>query len=144
MRTSLLPLLAVALMACGGDDPTGLEDLTGLYTLTAIDGQPLPKAVSVTSGTVTIVRVDAATLRLVGDGTTQHFDMDVMLREGAFGTPFASSFTSQGSYTRNGNALTVEVLDVSRPATYSTVNGKGTIAVNVGGGFGTFTFTETP
>jgi hypothetical protein len=131
-------------VACGGDGPTGLQDIAGTYTLTAVDGQPLPKAVSVSSGSVTIVRVDAATLQLVGDGTTQHFDMDVMMREGPFGTPFASSFNSMGQYTRNGTALTIEVLDVSRPATFSTVAGKGTITVNVGGGFGTFTFTETP
>ena len=144
MKRIALTCMALVLLACGGDDPISPADLAGTYLLATVDGQPLPKTVSVSSGSVTIVRVDAATLQLVADGSTQHFQMDVMMREGNTGTPYPAEVTDIGTFTRNGNALTIEVMGVDRPATFSTVAGVNRITVNVGGGFGTFVFNEQP
>jgi hypothetical protein len=149
MRTLTRVAMAVAfagVVACGGDGPTGLQDIAGTYTLTAVDGQPLPKAVSIQSetGPTTITRIDGGLLTLSASGGAQTSRVDVMLRDSPTGTPYPAFMESSGTYTRDGNTLTIQILNASRPATFSRVDGEGTITVNVGGGFGTFTFTETP
>jgi hypothetical protein len=137
--------LLMALAGCS-DDPTEPSSIAGTYTLTAVDGQGLPKAVSIQSetGPTTITRIDGGLLTLAASGGAQSSRVDVMLRDSPTGTPYPAFMESSGTYTRDGNALTIRILNASRAATFSRVDGEGTITVNVGGGFGTFTFTETP
>jgi hypothetical protein len=105
MLRHIARMLAVALLiACGGgSDPAGPgETVVGEYTLRTINGTALPVVIGREQG-VTVSAL-SGTMSLRADRT---FSASVTARGVSAGSDVTSTFTSVGTYTVNGSALTL-------------------------------------
>lgn len=104
-RLFLLPLLLplLALLACGGDDSTGPgASIAGAYSLTTVNGAPLPFVVQ-QAGTFKR-EITADTYTLAAGGTWTEVRAERTTSNGAVTT---STITDAGTWSRNGTSITL-------------------------------------
>ena len=104
IRSSLCALSAAALLAvgCGGDSTAPDLSHVGAYTMTSIDGQPLP--LNISDDPTLIVTVQEGTLTLSRNNTfTQGTTVDVVFNGAIQPT---QTFFCSGTYRRAGNNFT--------------------------------------
>ncbi len=118
MRRFLYLLPLVALLACGGDSSTNPgASIAGAYSLTTVNGAPLPFVVQ-QAGTYKY-EITADTYTLAAGGTWTEVRADRTTSNGAVTT---STKTDAGVWSRNGTSITLT----------STANGtlSGTVSGN--------------
>ena len=103
-RLFMLPLLTLlALLACGGDDPTGPgASIAGAYSLTTVNGAPLPFVVQ-QAGTYKY-EITADTYTLAAGGTYTEVYTNRTTSNGAVTT---STKTDAGVWSTNGPSMTL-------------------------------------
>ena len=121
-RLALLALGALTLFgtACGDDDdPAGPGSITGTYTLSTINGQGLPRTVYEGDDLGFYYKLEfmSGTLTLNSNGTFT--DATTIRETEGDAAPETRTETTNGTYTRNGNTLTLT--DVDTDDTYTLV-----------------------
>ena len=138
--------LFTLLTACGNDDdPTGLEDISGTYTLVAVDGQALPKAVSIFRDGVTVKLVEGGTFQFLPGQQRYVMEIDVVYNSGGGSPDATSGYLFEDEYERNGNSITLASSTVTPiMAVFSNTAGQRTVTVTHTAplGFGVLTFQE--
>jgi hypothetical protein len=126
-------MLAVPLVACGGDDSTGPSDsYSGTYTLRTINGQNLP---------FVIIQVGADRIEWMSDKVTLSdngstggsFTQHSTFRLTEAGQATTETAADAGSYARNGTAATFTFNSDGSSASGTISGGKITIGVDVEG-----------
>ena len=112
MRRLLVAFVMLSMLsplaACGSDSATGTSaSVNGTYTLTSINGQPMP-FVLFSSGS-TKSEVTAGSLTINSGSYTALFNF----RDTVNGSVTTSSETDAGTYTMNGTAITLRSQDNS-------------------------------
>ena len=103
MRRLLFVLPLAALLACSGDDSTGPgASIAGAYSLTTVNGAPLPFVVQ-QAGTYKY-EITADTYTLAAGGTWTEVRADRTTSNGAVTT---STKTDAGSWSSNGTSITL-------------------------------------
>lgn len=103
MRQPLFMLPFLALLACGGDGSTGPgASIAGAYSLTTVNGAPLPFVVT-QAGTYKY-EITADTYTLADGATFTEVRADRTTSNGAVTT---STKTDAGSWSRNGTSITL-------------------------------------
>ena len=103
MRRQLFMLPLLALLACDGDGSTGPgASIAGAYSLTTVNGAPLPFVVQ-QAGTYKY-EITADTYTLADAGTWTEVRADRTTSNGAVTT---STKTDAGSWSRNGTSITL-------------------------------------
>ena len=119
MRFTSLALLALMLVACGGDDPQGPTppSIFGTYAVETIDGEPLPyTSVDLPDLTVEVLN---ASYRLNSDMT---WSLEAALRETRLGEVTTETTTETGTFVQNGDAL--ELTDSDGEVYSGTLSGE--------------------
>jgi len=97
----MLPLLA--LLACGGDDSTGPgASIAGAYSLTTVNGAPLPFVVQQAGTYKYEITADTYTLAAGGTWTEEWTD-----RTTSNGAVTTSTNTDAGTWSGNGASITL-------------------------------------
>lgn len=105
MRKLFLSTLSAALAvtaACGGDSPTGPSSVAGTYSLATVNSAPLPYVyLNDASGKFEIV----SDVYVISENGT--YTNPTIVRSTVSGTVTADTLTSNGTYTRSGNSITL-------------------------------------
>jgi hypothetical protein len=124
MRFAPLFVLALAIVACGGDDFEGPPSqpppsILGTYTIQTVDGEPLPwKSVDFPDLTVEVL---SATITLDSD---QSWSLIATLRETRLGEVTTDATTTTGTFVQSGEDL---LLTDDDGETYSGTVNDGTL-----------------
>ncbi len=103
MRRQLFTLPFLALLACGGDGSTGPgASIAGAYSLTTVNGAPLPFVVQ-QAGTFKR-EITADTYTLAAGGTWTEVRAERTTSNGAVTT---STITDAGTWSGNGTSITL-------------------------------------
>ena len=105
MRKTFLSTVALAVAfttACGGDSSTGPSSVAGTYSLTTVNSSPLPYVfINDASGKIEIL----SDVYTVSDNGT--YTNPTIIRSTVNGTVTTDTLTSDGTYTRSGNSITL-------------------------------------
>jgi hypothetical protein len=104
-RALLVGVVAVALGACGGDGGSGPSGIAGTYTLASVNGQALPFTFINVTAPGANYRLDLLSGRVTvnADGT---YTMTHRWRENDNGAVFTADLPDNGTYSRQGDAIT--------------------------------------
>lgn len=130
---TLTALLIAA--GCGGDSTQPQISEAGTYSITSINGRPLPDTIE---GTLfgTVVIQDATVV--LTPGTPSQFSADILGTQNGAGTTLLSTF---GTYVRSGASLTFTV-NGSPPLTGTFDNNGHVVVVLPGAAIGTVGILE--
>jgi len=129
MRTSRGFLLVALALACGGDNVNGptTESVAGNYSLTMVNGSPLPFVVAEVRDDK--LEVTAGSLSINADNS---YALTFGLRETQGATVTTETVTEAGTYHRSSNTLSFHPNDDSGDWSASYASG-GTITMGTGG-----------
>lgn len=126
-RLAVVALVPLFLLACGGSDSTGPESITvaGTWNLQTVNGSPLPYVV---------LQIGADKIELLSDRITAvesgSFTQLTQFRVTESGVVTNESLSDAGSFTRNGNAVTVFFNSDGSTATGSISGNTFTVGVD--------------
>jgi hypothetical protein len=105
MRRLISVLLAVGLVACGGDSTSPAPSIAGTWSLKTVNGAALPYVI-LASGTTKIELVSDVFTITANDASSGAFTQLTTIRSTQNGQVTSQSIPDAGTYTLNGTAVT--------------------------------------